>query len=98
MLIFFISLRHFQHSVNRNLPPAIGEIEMVLLFVCSSSVFCCRLQPFLTARPNKFLIFFFVLAHSFFHCAGAAVVGVILCMCNDRMRIYVFYDSGEIIK
>lgn len=20
------------------------------------------------------------------------------CMCNDRMRIYVFYDSGEIIK
>lgn len=22
----------------------------------------------------------------------------VLCMCNDRMRIYVFYDSGEIIK
>lgn len=31
-------------------------------------------------------------------CCCITVTVVVLCMCNDRMRIYVFYDSGEIIK
>lgn len=103
----FFSLNFFFAMLSFRQMKIVCKISMAMkccwyIFVVSF-VFCFRiLQSFLWCAEQRHVIFCFVCAGCLFLLLRlewlGCVVGVILCMCNDRTRIYVFYDSGEIIK